>query len=151
MIDRILALLALLGSGLVTGVFFAVAVSTVPALMAMPPGRYIYAHKLLGRNWDPAMPIIVLTATFAAAGWAIGAASPAVRVSAAVVTVLMLGVSGVSHLCNVPINKRMRAVDPDAVPADWADPRPIWRRWHLLRTALAVGAFLLTSVAATWT
>ncbi|MDG4820765.1 DUF1772 domain-containing protein [Asanoa sp. WMMD1127] len=148
--DRVLAVVALLGSGVVTGVLFAVALSMVPALMAMTPDRYIHAHKLLGRNWDPTMPIIVIGATLADLAWAVSAGTAATRATALTAAVLLVGVSVVSHLANVPINKRMRAVDADAIPADWSDPRPVWRSWHLLRTSLAAAAFAANCLAATW-
>jgi uncharacterized membrane protein len=146
---RILSLVALLGSGTVTGVLFAVALSTVPALMAMSPDRYIHAHKLLGRNWDPTMPLIVVGTTVADLAWTTTVDDAAVRALALTAAVLLVGVSVVSHLCNVPINKQMRAVDEDAIPADWSDPRPVWRLWHLLRTAFALVAFAANSLATT--
>lgn len=137
---------ALIGSGLVAGVLFAVAISTVPALMAMPPDRYIYAHKLLGRNWDPTMPIIVLGSMLLDLTLA-ALVHGTIRWLFLAAAVLLLGVSTVSHLCNVPINKRMRALTPEAIPADWRDPRPLWRSWHLLRTALAIAALCVNSAA----
>lgn len=143
-----LGVLALLGSGVTAGVLFAVALSVLPALFAMPTSTYVYAHQLLGRNWDPTMPAIVLGSTLADALWAV-LGDGDVRAPAAVAAVLLLGVSGVSHLCNVPINRRVKAVeDPQRLPDDWTDPRPPWRRWHLLRTSLAVAALLLNSLAA---
>ncbi|WP_280634814.1 hypothetical protein [Streptomyces oryzae] len=39
--------------------------------------------------------------------------------------------------------------DPTALPDDWEDPRPLWRCWHLLRTALALVALLLNAAAVT--
>ncbi|AUG78899.1 hypothetical protein CFP65_4144 [Kitasatospora sp. MMS16-BH015] len=143
-----LGFLALLGSGVTAGVLFAVALSVLPALFAMETSTYVYAHQLLGRNWDPTMPVIVLGSTLADLLWAVFGGG-AVRGPAAAATVLLLGVSGVSHLCNVPINRRVKAVeDPRRLPADWTDPRPPWRRWHLLRTALAAAALTLNSIAA---
>ncbi|WP_433336496.1 DUF1772 domain-containing protein [Spirillospora sp. CA-294931] len=136
----------LIGSGLIAGVLFAVALSTVPALMAMPPDRYIYTHKLLGRNWDPTMPIIVLSSVLLDVVLVFAVSEPA-RWLFLGAAVLLLGVSVVSHLCNVPINKQMREVREDSMPADWRDPRPLWRSWHLLRTALAISALGVNSVA----
>ena len=60
---------------------------------------------------------------------------------------LMVGVSAVSHLCNVPINRDVRMTDPGSLPADWRDPRPSWRRWHLLRTILAFAALVADGLA----
>lgn len=142
--DTMLEVAVLLGSGTVAGVLFAVALSTLPALIAMPPGRYIYAHKLLGRNWDPTMPAIVLGSTVLDIVLAFTATRAALF---AVAAVLLAGVSVVSHFANVPINKVMRTLDPDDMPERFDDPRPLWRRWHHLRTALALLALLVNATA----
>ncbi|MGY1580148.1 anthrone oxygenase family protein [Streptomyces sp. MN13] len=146
---EVLGVAALVGSGVTAGVLFAVALSVLPALFAMETGTYVYAHKLLGRNWDPTMPVIVLSSTLADAVLAVvadGAARPLFAAGA----VLLLGVSGVSHLCNVPINRRVKAIaDPAVIPADWEDPRPLWRRYHYLRTVLAVVALAVNAAALT--
>ncbi|MDQ1041638.1 putative membrane protein [Streptomyces sp. V3I8] len=145
----LLRVLSLLGSGLTAGVLFAVAVSTLPALVAMEPGTYVYAHQLLGRYWDPLMPIIVLSTTATDALLA-GLGPAGVRGWYVAAAAVLLGVSGISHLCNVPLNRQVKAIrDPGRLPADWMDPRPLWRRWHLLRTTLAVAALLVNAGAAT--
>jgi uncharacterized membrane protein len=148
MID-VLSVLVLLGSGTVAGVLFAVAVSTVPALAAMSPDRYVYTHTLLGRNWDPTMPLIVLGSTLLDIALAVMAPAGAARSLVIVAAVCLAGVSWVSHLRNVPINKVVHRTDPDAIPAGWQDPRPLWRRWHILRTALAMVALAANSLAVT--
>ncbi|WP_306212622.1 anthrone oxygenase family protein [Actinoplanes sp. RD1] len=141
-----LSVLVLLGSGLTAGVLFAVALSVMPALRAMPADRYVYTHKLIGRHWDPTMPVIVLGSSGLAVTLAVLGSGTA-RALYATAAVLLLGVSVVSHLCNVPINRRVKAVDPAAVPADWQDPRRLWRDWNLVRTGLAVLALLVLGTA----
>ncbi|MZD07794.1 DUF1772 domain-containing protein [Streptomyces sp. SID5785] len=147
--ESFFAVAALLGGGVTAGVLFAVALSVLPALFAMDTGTYVYAHQLLGRNWDPTMPVIVLSTTAVNVVLAVlgdGGARGLFVVSA----VLLLGVSGVSHLCNVPINRRVKSItDPADIPTDWADPRPLWRRFHYLRTALSVLALATTAAAVT--
>ncbi|MHC0432318.1 anthrone oxygenase family protein [Streptomyces sp. O3] len=146
---EVLVVAALLGSGVTAGVLFAVALSVLPALFAMETGTYVYAHRLIGRNWDPTMPVIVLSSTLVAGALAVAASGPS-RLLFAVGAVLLLGVSGVSHLCNVPINRRVKSIaDPADIPADWEDPRPLWRRYHYLRTALAVLALGVIAAAVT--
>ena len=144
MITTLLSIVELIGSGVTAGVLFAVALSVVPALFAMPMDRYIETHRLLGRNWDPTMPIIVLTSTAVDIALAVLADDTALF---AVGAALLLAVSAVSHLCNVPINRRVKALDAGDIPAGWTDPRPLWRRFHLLRTALALLALLVNAVA----
>jgi uncharacterized membrane protein len=146
---RVLAVLVLLGSGTVAGVLFAVAISTVPALAAMTPDRFVYTHTLLGRNWDPTMPAIVLSSAVLDIVLAILAPDATARTLTITAAVLLAGVSAVSHLGNVPINRQVHRTDPDSIPAGWRDPRPVWRRWHLLRTALAMLALLVNSLAVT--
>ncbi|MCX2923030.1 DUF1772 domain-containing protein [Streptomyces sp. NEAU-W12] len=146
---EVLGVAALIGSGLTAGVLFAVALSVLPALFAMETGTYVYAHRLLGRNWDPTMPVIVLSSTLADGVLAVAVTGTA-RPLFAAGAVLLLGVSGVSHLCNVPINRRVKAItDPAVIPPGWQDPRPLWRRYHYLRTALAVLALTVNAAALT--
>lgn len=145
MLAQLLAVAVMVGSGLVAGVLFAVALSVLPALLAMPADRYVYAHKLIGKRWDPTMPIIVLTST--ALDVALAVVARTQNSLFVIGAVLLLFVSIVSHFCNVPINRVVKSLDPNEIPAQWQDPRPLWRRWHLLRTALAVLAALVNAVA----
>ncbi|SFQ64726.1 Uncharacterized membrane protein [Amycolatopsis arida] len=147
MLSTVFGIVAVMASGIVAGVLFAVAISTVPALLAMPPGQYIYAHKLLGRNWDPTMPVIVLTATALDVVLAILAPNGLGALLFGVGAALLVMVAVVSHWCNVPINRQLRTLDPDRMPAEWQDPRPLWRRWHLLRSTLAALALALNASA----
>lgn len=143
---QVLSVVALVGAGLTAGVLFAVALSVVPGLWAMPPDRYVYVHQRI-TNWDPTMPVVVLlSATVAAvlavlrwptgAAWLFGGAAA-----------LLVGVAVVSHFANVPLNRQVDSLDPEQLPADWQDPRPLWRRWHLLRTVLAITALTLVAIA----
>jgi uncharacterized membrane protein len=146
---HVLSTLVLLGSGTTAGVLFAVALSTVPALAAMTPDRYVATYPLLGQNWDPTMPVIVLASTGLDIALAVLAPGTAARSLLVAAAALLAAVSVVSHLCNVPINKRVHRVDPAAIPAGWQDPRPLWRRWHLLRTTLAIVALAVNGLAVT--
>ncbi|MEV4256759.1 DUF1772 domain-containing protein [Spirillospora sp. NPDC049652] len=145
----VLRVVVLAGSGITAGVLLAVAISVVPALAAVPPAQYVRFHQLLGRHWDPTMPVIVLTTAVGSAVLA-GITGPASgRALCGLGAALLVAVSGVSHLLNVPLNRQVKALDPDRpLPADWRDPRAEWRRWHLLRTVLALAAVLLEAAAA---
>ena len=146
----VLRVVALLGSGVTAGVLFAVALSVLPGLTLMPADRYVYAHQLIGRNWDPTMPAIVLTSTVVTLLLAFLTPPPA-RWWYAADAVLLTCVSVVSHFCNVPLNRTVKVLDPDRIPADWNDPRPVWRRWHTLRTFLALVALAVNASAALMT
>jgi len=145
MIPDVLNVLVLLGSGVTAGVLFAVALSVLPALWAMPADRYVYTHQLIGKHWDPAMPLIVLGSTVLAIVLAFSGPASGLHWTGAV---LLLCVSIVSHFCNVPLNRTVKRLDPDRIPSGWKDPRPVWRRWHLLRTTLALAALAVNATAA---
>ncbi|MEV5708055.1 DUF1772 domain-containing protein [Actinoallomurus sp. NPDC052274] len=144
---QVLAVVALLGNGIVAGVFFAVAVSVLPTLFALPAGRYVETHRLLGRGYHPAMPLIVNAATVSALALVFLVHGMADRLLFLTAGVLLIGVQAVSHLGNVPLNRSLHGIDPERLPSDWLDPRPRWRNWHRLRTALALVALVLTSTA----
>lgn len=142
-----LGIAALVGTGLTAGVLFAVALSIVPALLAMPPDRYLYAQRLLGRNWDPTMPVIVLGSALLTLVLLALAPTGTERALFGTAALCLVAVSAISHLANVPINRQMRSIDPQQIPADWVDPRLRWRSWHLLRTSLAVLALIVNGTA----
>jgi len=132
----VLSIAVLVGSGIVAGVLLAVALSVVPAFASVPAPEYVRIHQLVGRNFDKVMPPLVGLCALSSAVLAVtGAEHRALRIAA---VVFLVGVSLVSQFGNVPINKKVRRLIPDALPGDWHDPRSSWRNWHLLRTYLAV-------------
>lgn len=149
MLEQVLVVVVLLGNGLVAGVLFAVALSVMPALIALPADRYVQTHKLLGRYYDRVMPFIVLSAVVGDIVLALRSAPPG-RTGFAVAAALLVGVMVVSQTRNVPINNRVKRLDPAAMPADWDDPRLAWRNWNLLRTAFAVLALVANATAVAW-
>ncbi|MER8062502.1 MULTISPECIES: anthrone oxygenase family protein [unclassified Streptomyces] len=140
---------ALVGSGLISGVFFAVAVSVLPALNAMTPDRYLQAHSLLGKGYHPTMPLLVNATLVADIVLAVAAPSATIRSLLITSIVGIVAVEAVSHLCNVPLNKVVRGTDSGVVPVDWQDPRPRWRMWHMIRTVAALLVLTLNSLAIT--
>ncbi|WP_431888655.1 anthrone oxygenase family protein [Nocardiopsis alba] len=148
MFQNLIALLLLVGNGLVTGVFFAVRVSVLPALATMPAGRYIETHRLLGKGYHPAMPAIVNATTLCAIGLAILTPDLVARLLLVGTVVALLVVQAVSHLGNVPLNRALTKIEPEHVPDDWDDPRPVWSRWHGLRTLAALVAMACSSTTA---
>ena len=146
MFDWLFALVSLTGTGIVAGVFFAVAVSVVPALAAMSPRDYVLTHQLLGPGYHPWMPVIVTLALLADVV-AVVVTGGAQRWLFAVSALMLVGVQVVSQFGNVPINRVVGRMVPDDLPPDWTDPRPSWRSWHLVRSAFALTALILTSLA----
>lgn len=126
---------------------FCVALSIVPTFLRLPADRYVEVHRLIGRNYDPTMPLTVLSSTAIDIVLAFAGHRPASQTLFAVAAGLLFGVSCVSHLANVPLNRAVRALPDGPVPADWADPRRRWRTWNLLRTGLAVSALAANAAA----
>ncbi|MFI7441611.1 DUF1772 domain-containing protein [Nonomuraea indica] len=148
MIAHILTAVVLVSSGIAAGVLFTHAVGVWPALQAMTPDRYVAAHKLLGRAYDPMMPIIVSTSLVLDVILFALSENATARFLHATSAIFLAGVGVVSQTRNVPINRRVKSLDPDAIPADWEDPRGIWGKWNLLRTTFAVLALVGNAAAA---
>jgi len=145
--ERLLAVVVVIGSGVTTGVLFSVALSVVPAFRALPPSSYVRLHQLVGQHYDRVMPPIVVLSTVVCAALAISGAGGTSRWLFSTGAACLLGVSLVSQFGNVPINRRVKALDPASVPPDWTDPRTTWQTWHLLRTVLAACALASTGWA----
>lgn len=137
-VDALLGVVVLVGSGLTAGVLFSVALSVVPAFAGVAPERYVEMHKLIGRRFDHVMPPMVLTWTLVDVLLAVRADTADGRLLFASAAVLGAGVAAVSQLGNVPINRRVKRLPAGPVPANWADPRGRWRGYHIARTWLAV-------------
>ncbi|MER7394192.1 DUF1772 domain-containing protein [Streptomyces sp. NPDC000151] len=142
-----LSVLVLLGTGMVAGVLFAVAISVMPALIAMTPDRYVDTHKLLGKRYDRIMPFIVSGSVVVDAAFAVRAGETGPRVLFIAGALAMVGVAVVSQTRNVPINTRVKKTRPEDIGPGWDDPRAQWRDWHLLRTCFAVAGCALTAAA----
>jgi hypothetical protein len=146
--DAFLYVVVLVGSGLTAGVLFSVALSVVPAFLGMEPVRYVELHKLVGRRYDRIMPPMVVVWTVSDAALAIGGPGTAPSRSLfALAAGCGAAVAAVSQLGNVPINRRVKRTPPGPVPADWPDPRPRWRAFHLARTYLAALALIANACA----
>lgn len=148
MASLLLAVVALTAAGIGAGVLTSVAISVFPALSTMPPDRYVETHRLVGKGYHPTMPIVFNVGMVAALGlgvleWGGPSALPAFAGAAA-----MLASQCVSHLGNVPINRRLAVLDPGDIPEDWDDPRPRWRTLNWVRACLSVSALVLLAGAA---
>ena len=92
------------------------------------------------RKADPAMPILLVICGAAAGGFA-AATQGAARTLAFAGTSLLGLILVSSVLIAEPINSRFRRRPEGDVPPDAERLRRVWRRFHLIRTVLAVTAF----------
>jgi uncharacterized membrane protein len=136
-----------LASGLAAGVMMWTQLGGWPLMSSLSPERYVYTHAFFSTRFDPFMPACMLIT-------AIGAVVLAAWVSAAVtkalfllVAVLTVGSIAISIVKNVPVNRWIRTLDPENLPADFPAIRRRWGDWNRVRAALAVASFGATCVA----
>lgn len=98
------------------------------------------------RKADPAMPILLVVCAAAVAVFAWRTSGEA-RTLAAVAIALLATILVSSVVVAEPINSEFRRRPEGVVPPDAERLRRLWRRFHLVRTALAVTAFYLLVVA----
>lgn len=140
---------AVLASGLAAGGLMISVLGGAPLLLALPTDRYIPVHQFLVQRFDPFMPISMGLALLCDVALIFLAPTSLSRSLAAVAAVLLLLAMAVSIFKNVPINKWVATLRPDAVPDDWErlDPRVRWRNWNATRTVFAVAALAVNVIA----
>ncbi|MFI9526492.1 DUF1772 domain-containing protein [Micromonospora rosaria] len=146
-----LAVVAVVGSGLTAGVLVSTMLGIIPFMRTLPPDRYVAAHRYLWSRYDPFMPICFGLSVLADLVLAVRVTDPTVRTPVVLATVCLAAVMVISVTRQVPINRWVRDLDPAALPLDWAevDPRRRWRNWNLARTVLACAGFGLNVVVLT--
>ncbi|MET9713663.1 DUF1772 domain-containing protein [Nocardiopsis alba] len=136
--------LAVLTCGLAAGGLMISALGGAPLLLSLPDDRYVPVHQFLVTRFDPFMPANMIIALLADLALVLTLPDTATRVLAGACAVLLAGAIAVSLLKNVPINRWVATLDPEALPENFAelDRRTVWRDWNLVRTALVVTALV---------
>jgi uncharacterized membrane protein len=139
----------LMANGLSAGVLVWGLLGGWPLMRSLPDDRYVHLHAFLATRYDPFMPVCMVVTVIGDVVLALllpGAAGAGMAVLAGLLTVSAIGVSLIK---NVPVNKWVRSLDPDALPADFAEhhPRAGWGRWNTFRSVLVLLAFLANCVA----
>ncbi len=139
----VVAALGATANGVAAGIMLSTVIGIVPMMVAQPYPGYVRMVKFMWPRYDPLMPalngsalVLAVTAAVLAGG---SPARPALIVAAALLATVMT----ISITRNVPVNKFVSRLDPDAEPRDWVrvDPRARWQRWNTTRTAIALLAF----------
>ncbi|WP_410601164.1 anthrone oxygenase family protein [Amycolatopsis sp. lyj-90] len=144
--------LVLLMNGLAAGVLLGSQLGAVPLMKSMPAEGYVYVHAFFSTRYDPFMPACLIGTSALDVVFGLSAGSQTDKSLFFVAGGLALGTVAISIAKNVPVNKWVRTLDPDNLPADFGelDPRSRWGFWNLVRTVLAVGALVLNCVAVAW-
>ncbi|HKR48397.1 MAG TPA: DUF1772 domain-containing protein [Pseudonocardiaceae bacterium] len=141
--------LVMLANGLSAGVLVGTQLGGWPLLVTLPPERYVQAHAFLSTRYDPFMPVCLLGTALGDVLLTVLASSTGPRVLFALAAVFAASTVMISIVKNVPINRWIRTMDPDLLPADFADrdPRRSWGAWNQVRTGFAVLALLVNCAA----
>lgn len=150
-------LVAVLGCGLIAGVFFAFSTFVMKALARSPSEQGISAMQSINVFAVKSWFLVVFVGTAVACGFV--AVSAVVRwdtSSSALLlggsVVFLAGTFLVTMLFNVPMNNALAAmpVDDPARATRWADYVTRWTRWNHVRTiaSLAAAALLIIGWAA---
>lgn len=85
---------------------------------------------------------LVLVAVWAIAGWHHHGTGLVVTAAALLILSVVMSV-----LLLVPINNRGKTWTADSLPADWKQQRNRWDRYHYVRVAVIIAAFVLLVAA----
>ena len=139
--------LVVLLNGLAAGVLFGTQLGGFPYLASLPVDRYVHAHAFFGTRYDPAMPLCLLGTVGCDLALAFLAPEAAARAAFAVAGVLAAATAVISVTRNAPVNRWMRTLDPDNLPADFRDPRRSWGAWNRRRSLLTIAALVVNCAA----
>ncbi len=142
-----------LGCGLAAGVFFAFSTFVMPALKRVTPSGGVEAMQSINRvALTPPFMIALFGTALAALGlivWSV--VSSADRPTALIVAgsgLYLVGTIGVTIAGNVPLNDRLeRADSSQATSGSWHEWVGRWNAWNHVRTAAALAAAALLTVA----
>ncbi|MEV0092403.1 DUF1772 domain-containing protein [Streptomyces sp. NPDC050738] len=148
MLTYVVPLLLLL-NGLAAGVLFGTQLGGFPYLASLPADRYVHAHAFFGTRYDPAMPFCLIATVVCDVVLASRVEQAPARTLFAVAAVLAVATAVISVTKNVPVNRWMRTLDPENLPADFAerDPRGPWGAWNRRRSLLTILALAVNCAA----
>ena len=149
-----LKLFAALGCGLIAGVFFAFSTFVMSALARLQPAQGIAAFQsinitvynpwFMGAFLGTAAACIFLTVSSLLRWQQPGAAYLLVGS-----LLYLVGTVGVTIVFNVPLNEALAIVDPGSADGAslWSSFLPNWMTWNHVRTAAALAAAALLTIA----
>lgn len=147
--QRILALLATIGTGLSAGVFFAFSTFVMPALHAQPARAAVASMQSINKYAPHPLFLAAMFVPLALGGWLSvalrGQPGHGLAIAATACTVVGLVVLVAYH---VPHNDALATVDPAGdVAAVWRAYYGGWTAWNHIRTVAFTAATTLFALA----
>ena len=140
------ALLGVVGCGLMAGLFFAFSTSVMPGLRLLAPAEGAAAMQQMNRAiLNPLFLVVFLGTALICLLLAVGAPFSGRAGTAWIVTgavLYLVGSIGLTMVVNVPMNNRLDAADPASAEgaAIWADYLSRWTAWNHVRSLACVAA-----------
>ena len=138
-------LIALVGTGLVAGLFLTFSIAVLPGLQRLPPARAAAAMQQINRAILNPLFGLVFGGTAVASVIVAVTALPGdpLRFLAALLT--LVGGYVVTFAANIPLNNALDRAEPDA--AAWERFAGPWTRWNHLRALTTTAATVLLALA----
>ena len=141
---ELLFLILILSTAALLGNEFSIGVFIHPALARTDHERFLPAIQVFAALFGKVMPFwmaatLILHLALLGLSWHWPAAS---TVLLAVATLLWVVIIIFSVVGPVPINDKVKAWNPQQLPADWREQRRRWDRLHVARVILIALAFL---------
>lgn len=156
---QLLFLLAIVTTGLITGVFYTFSVAINPGLSALSDANYIAAmNSIIKVIQNPAFFFSFLGAAvflpLAAYQYKDDSKSPKYKLLMMASLLYIVGGFGVTMGANIPLNDKLSTVNVQgASAAELASARDnyegAWDKWHMVRTVASSVALVMVAIACT--
>lgn len=119
-----------------------VALVEIPLFRRLSHERFVEVHGILDRHMDRYMPAVTGLAVLTGLGELFLGQYGWQTVSIAIGTLCLVAVALISHLVNVPLNRRIRSWQ-ESTSTNLLTLKNTWIRSHYVRTCVGLMSFLL--------
>jgi uncharacterized membrane protein len=143
-------LIAIVLTGVVTGVFFGPWLGLSRSIDQFSRETFLAIGKRMIGNLRPVMPVLMPLAILSVIAAAVMLHSTSICGFWLTVAglALFLGALLITLTVEVPIDNQIRRWTLETMPAEWEQIRDRWERFHALRTFASLGAFVLVTAGA---
>lgn len=140
-----LAILAVLGTGLISGQMVAIALANA-ADRGLPEASWTRRFQLENALFTKTMPFALTVPLIALAACCVfvpGVAQPWYIAAATMLAIVL----AITMAANVPINNQVASWRSGTAPATWAEVRDRWIKYHWIRTGVGLLSFFCAATA----